>query len=119
MECAMHKKQSTPTSNVGIDIRHRHTGETILVETEDGVFELTVTDASQGMVRVSGTDPRLHTLPQGCLTHSINPARPKDRQAFWIGPGLRMIFAFRNAVLESGCVMSATIRGPGWHYDVF
>ena len=111
--------QSAIDPNRGVDIRQRKVGETILVETDNGIYELSVVDPVRRLVQVTGTDPRLHTPTIGCLDYSISALNRLDKREAWIGPARRMILVFRNATLVTGAVSAATIRGDGWRFDVF
>lgn len=105
--------------NCGIDIRQRAIGEIILVETDNGIYELVVVAPSQCLVKVTGTDPRLHQPAVGRFLNSTSVLYPYKVCPAWIGLGCRMLIAFRNANFESGVILSASIRGNGWHFDVF
>jgi hypothetical protein len=105
--------------NLGIDLRKRNVGEAILIETDSGIYELVLVQPQQCLVQVTGTDPRLHTPTIGRLAYSVDALNPADRRDGWIGPAHRLLIVFRNANFESGVVLSASIRGQDWHYDVF
>jgi len=106
-------------SKQGIDIRQRHVGDTILIETDNGIYELVIVDPTRQYVEVSGTDPRLHTATVGLLDHSFSALDRDDKRQAWIGPARRLVIVFRNAVFETGVVLSASVRGKEWHLDVF
>lgn len=103
----------------GIDIRERAVGDTILIETDVGVLELVVVQPDAALVRVSGTDYRLHKPTIGRITFSESVVEPPDKRDGWIGPLRRVHIAFLNAIFISGVALSATVRGGRWYYDVF
>jgi hypothetical protein len=103
----------------GIDIRRQAPGTTIIVETDTGLYELRVVNPVEGVVQVSGTDPRLHQPVLGRFLRSVCASDPQAVLDGHIGRTMRMVIAFRNAEFESGIVVSATVRGEGWSYDVF
>ena len=96
----------------GIDIQRLAPGTSILLETDTRLFELKVMNPSLGLVEISSTDPALHQATIGQLLSS-------GTKNWWIGKGLAMRIRFRNGIYTSGPVASATVRGKGWHYDVF
>jgi hypothetical protein len=108
-----------PSQHLGIDVRQRQAGEVILVETDNSIYELTVMVPRQCLVQVTGTDPRLRQPTVGRLLNSTAVLHPHDVRDAWIGPARRMLIAFRNVNFESGVIVSASIRGNGWHFDVF
>jgi hypothetical protein len=106
-------------SQPGIDIRRQKPGTQILIETDTGLYELIVVRPEESVVRVSGTDPRLHQPVVGRFHRSVYALDPKAALDGWVGKTMKMVIAFRNAPFESGVVLSASVRGTGWHYDVF
>ena len=88
-----------------------------MVETEDEhLFEIKVTVPAKGVMEVSGTEPRLRKPVLGVLTHSF---AGKMQINHWIGMLLKMSLVFRNGSYESAPVVHATVKGPGWKYDLF
>jgi hypothetical protein len=100
----------------GIDVRRLPPGTGILLETDTRLYEFKVINPSLGLVEISSTDPALHQATVGQLLFSTGSNGGQD---WWIGKGLAMRIRFRNGVYASGPVASATVRGKGWHYDVF
>ena len=102
-----------------IDISRLPVGMTVIVETTQGVMELVVLNPTQGLVRVSGTDPKIRE-PVNCqMTQSCYDLQGLITLPKWIGKDLRMQLTFKNATLNCSVTVSATVRGKGWHYDVF
>ena len=108
------KEQLTP--DIGIDVRRLAPGVSILLETDSRLYEFKVINPSLGLVEISSTDPALHQATVGQLLSSTGPNGGQD---WWIGKELAMRIRFRNGIYTSGPVASATVRGKGWHYDVF
>jgi phenolic acid decarboxylase len=103
----------------GIDISRLAPGTTVIVETTQGIIELVVLNPTVGLVRVSGTDPKIKE-PVNCqMTQSCYDLKGLITLPKWIGKDLRMQLTFRNANLHCSTTVSATVRGKGWHYDVF
>jgi hypothetical protein len=103
----------------GIDIARQPVGITIIVETTQGIIEMEVLNPTRGIVRVVGTDPKIQNpvvcqMTQSCYDMQSTISLPK-----WIGKDLRMQLTFNNANLHCSMTVSATVRGKGWHYDVF
>ena len=106
----------TPTVESGIDMRRLAPGNSILLETDTRLYELTVVNPTLSLVEISSTDPALHQATVGQLLSSVGPSGGRD---WWIGKGLAMRIRFRNGIYTSGPVASARVVGRGWHYDVF
>lgn len=111
--------QPTLDPGVGIDIRQRQRGETILIEAEDGIYEFMVVDPDMQYVQITGSDRRLHRPTIGLLAYSYSALDPNDRRNAWIGPARRLHLVFANASHETGVILSASVRGNNWHLDVF
>lgn len=108
---------SSPTGEIGINVTKQRVGTTIMVETDDNhIFEMVVRKPEQGVVEVSGTEPRLKYPTLGVLTHSFNEGTRIDH---WIGQYLKMMFVFRNGNYESKLVTHASLKGEGWQFEVF
>jgi hypothetical protein len=103
----------------GIDITRQPIGTTILVETDTGLHELIVVNPQQATVQITGSDPRFHKPILGRLLQSVSALEPLVKLNHWIGRAMKMVIAFRGEPYTSGIVLSATVKGPGWHYDVF
>jgi phenolic acid decarboxylase len=102
-----------------IDISRLPVGATIIVETTQGIIEMVVLNPTAGLVRVSGTDPKIRE-PVNCqMTQSFYDLEGKVRLPKWIGKEMRMQLTFKNASLNCSATVSAVVRGKGWHYDVF
>lgn len=106
-------------SQPGIDIRKQAPNSTILLETDAGVLELRVVRPADGLIEVSSADRRLRQPVVGRLLHSVYALDDTVMLDRWIGKTMKMVIAFSNATFVSGVVLSATVRGQGWHYDVF
>jgi len=105
------------TDETGIDITKQKIGTIIMVETGDGrLFEMIVRKPEEGMVEVSGTEPRLRYPTLGVLTHSFNE---KTRIDYWIGQYLKMMLVFKNGNYVSELVTHISLRGEGWQFEVF
>lgn len=103
----------------GVNITRLLPGTKVLVETTQNVFEFEITHPSMNLVRVRGSDPRLRPGITGQLIHSAYDIEATIILPDWIGKGLRMHIAFKNATYVSTPILSARIDGLGWHYDVF
>ena len=102
-----------------IDITRLPVGSNIIVETTQGIIEIVVLNPTVGLIRVSGTDPKIKE-PVNCqLTQSCYDLDGKIKLPKWIGKDLRMQLTFKNASLHCSSTVSATVLGKGWHYDVF
>lgn len=105
------------TDELGIDITKQKIGTIIMVETEDNhLFEMEVTVPEKGVVRVSGTEPRLKYPVLGVLVHSSSG---KTQINYWIGKLLEMSLIFKNGNYESKPVIHVSAKGDGWQYDLF
>ena len=105
------------TGEIGIDITKQKVGTIIMVETEDNhLFEMEVTVPEKGVVKVSGTEPRLKFSALGVLAHSSSG---KTQINYWIGKLLEMSLIFRNGNYESKPVIHVSVKGVGWQYEVF
>lgn len=103
----------------GIDIARLPVGTQILVETTQGIIEIEVLTPATGLVRVSGTDPKIKE-PKVCqLVQSDYDLQGIIFLPKWIGKDLRMKLSFANATFHCSATISAQVRGDGWHYDVF
>ena len=90
---------------------------TIMVETEDNhLFEMEITVPEKGVVKVSGTEPRLKYPVLGVLVYSSSG---KTQINHWIGKLLGMFLIFKNGNYESKPVIHVTVKGNGWQFDVF
>lgn len=109
------------TGELGIDITQQLPGTVIFVETEDDMlFEMKVVVPREGIVEVSGTEPRLKQPTLGILSHSFSGDK-KTQINYWVGMLLCMSLLFKNGSYESKPVVSASIHGPdeAWKFDVF
>lgn len=105
------------TDELGIDITKLKIGTTIMVETEDDhLFEMEVIVPEKGVVKVSGTEPRLKYPVLGVL---VDSSSGKTRISYWIGKLLGMFLIFKNGNYKSKPVIHVTVKGDGWQYDVF
>lgn len=108
---------SVTTDELGIDITKLKIGMTIMVETEDNhLFEMEITVPEKGVVKVSGTEPRLKYPVLGVLVYSSSG---KMQINHWIGKLLGMFLIFKNGNYESKPVIHVTVKGNGWQFDVF
>lgn len=109
----------SPTHDLqNIDLRKLKVGDTILIETEQHVWELGVIDPEELIVSVVGTDPRFrHRRPvQGYFLGSSTT----DKSGTLLGSivkGWAFEVRFADADLVSNPVVSARVSGKGWHYD--
>lgn len=92
-------------------------GTTVLVETEDHIWELEVIEPESLLVTLVGTDHRFrHRRPvQGYFVGSS--IGPKGTILGVIVKGWVFEVRFADADLISGFVKSARVSGDGWHYD--
>jgi hypothetical protein len=104
----------------GIDISLQRPGAIVQVVTNPHVYELSIISPQKGLVRVTGNDTRLGRAPLiGEFQRSIyglDEAVFLDR---WVGRAMRMMIRFKNGVLTSSVVTSASVAGNDWHYRVF
>ena len=105
----------------GIDITKQKVDTIIMVETEDNhLFELKVVVPNKGVVEISGTESRLKLPVLGILTHSFaDKTQIKTQINHFIGMLLKMALVFKNGNYESAPVIHASVKGPGYRYDVF
>lgn len=103
----------------GIDLRRLKPGTTIFLETNLCLYELKVLDPDHCLIEISGTDEGLKQPIIGQFVASIYPVDSKIRLDGWIGRNLVMEIRFRNGIHLSGPIISASVKGVGWNYDVF
>ncbi len=120
----MQKPQTLEAPQPGIDVSKRRTDETIFVETigRQGthLYEITILDPSQGVVEVNSTWPALHHRPRGQYVHGLHVQNDHQHYPYlWIAKGMRLVFRFANGFHITGTVMSGSVSGEGWKYDVF
>ena len=101
---------------VEIDVARLKVGNTLLLETEKAVYEMVVLRPELGLLEIESTDPILRLRTVGQLLGSPSPDAFHSNQ---IVKGLAMSLRFRNGNYLSAPVLSARVRGPAWHYDVF
>ncbi len=82
------------------------------------VIELVILKPADGVVRVCGTDKSLRTPTIGRLHHSVNPVT-SEQTPHSVVQGSILVIGLKNSTFTSDPVTSATVRGKGWHYDVF
>ena len=80
-------------------------GTRVLLEAKDGCYELLVTKPAGSIVQI--TVPRL------------GPANACGQMLDDIQQGEKFTVRFKNGTRVSGPVLSATVYGDGWHYDIF
>lgn len=103
----------------GIDITKQKEGTKIIVETNNHLFEIKVLSPKEGLIEVSSTSPELKRPTIGQYMRGVyvlDSAVTIDR---WIGRTMQMYLRFRNGFFLSGPVVSATISGEGWKYEIF
>lgn len=108
-------------TELGIDITRQPAGTVVLVETEDDILlELEVVVPAKGIVKVSGTEPRLKIPVLGILSHAFSGDK-KTQIDHWIGMLLCISLSFKNGSYDTKPVVHASMRGPNnaWRYDVF
>jgi hypothetical protein len=103
----------------GIDLRLLKPGTTIFLETNLCLYELKVLNPDNCLIEISGTDEGLKQPTIGQFVASIYPVDPTVRLEGWIGRNLVMEIRFRNGNYLSGPIISASLKGCGWGYDVF
>lgn len=101
----------------GISIPHLLAGDKVLVETTISVFELVV--VAYEHVEMSGTDYRFKRPVIGRFAQSVYDVEGTMKFPGWIGKNLRMDVEFQNATFRSTPVVSASVQGKGYRYDVF
>jgi len=80
-------------------------GTRVLIEAKDGCYELLVTKPAGSIVKI--TVPRLR------------PTNVCGQMLDDIERGQKFAVRFKNGTRVSGPVISATVYGDGWHYDIF
>ena len=103
----------------GIDLGSLKPGTIVLLETNLCLYELKVLNPYACLVEVSSTDEGLKHSTIGQFMASIYPADPAIRLKGWIGQNLVMEIRFSNGNYLSGPIISTSLKGEGWHYDVF
>jgi hypothetical protein len=103
----------------GIDISQQPKGSKIIVETDGHLFEITVLSPVNRLVEVSGTEPVLREPTVGQYLRGVYVLDASVGFDNWIGRTMQMTIKFRNGIFLSGPVVTASIAGPGWNYEVF
>jgi hypothetical protein len=103
----------------GIDLTRQKKGTTIMVETDNHLFEITVLNPASGLVEVSSTLPLLRESTVGQYLRGVYAFDANVGLDAWIGRTLQMFIRFRNGNFMSGPAVAASVIGPGWTYDVF
>jgi len=103
----------------GIDLHQMKPGTIAFLETNLCLYELKVLNPINCIVEISGTDEALKQIVVGQFIASIYPIDPTIRLEGWIGRNLAMEIRFRNGKYVSGPIISASLKGIGWSYDVF
>lgn len=116
---SINEQRAKLRSEPGIDLAKLTAGTKVYVETDTDVYEITVTLQKEAIVEIWGTDKRMRQPLFGRFLHSVNGRNRQVCLDRWIGKGLRMVIAFRYESFESGMVVSASVEGPNWHYEVF
>lgn len=111
-------------SRPGINITKQPEGAVILVETSGAVYELTVLDPTDGLIRIASTERTFHRPKSGILRESVYEPDSGVVIPRWIGPAMRMRIGLKDCMFNSSAVMSAQISGRSedgrkWYYDVF
>jgi len=122
----MHKQLPTPEEALaalkkqpGIDITKQQAGHRILVETDNSLFDIEVLNPAAKLIKVYGTTPALRGTVIGQYVKGVYVLDGKVSIDNWIGRTMRMLLHFRNGDFLSGPVITATVSGPGWKYDIF
>lgn len=102
----------------GIDLRLLKLGTIVFLETNLCLYELKVLD-SDCLIEISSTDDALKQPTIGRFVASIYPIDPAVRLEEWIGQNLVMEIRFRNGNYLSGPIISASLKGSDWNYEVF
>lgn len=107
-------------SQPGIDISRQPKGTIIRAETTQNVYELVVLIPEKRLVQISGNDSRLNGIPMvGVFEQSIYGSDKRVTIPSWIGRSMKMLIQFKNGLMTSNVVTSASVSGANWHYDVF
>lgn len=89
-----------------IDIRRLAQGTTLLLEGNCDIYELIVKDPDLGLIEITSNNPVLRHPVIGQLMNTIQ----------WGG---HLVVRFHNGHFYSAPISSASVRGPGWSYEVF
>jgi len=92
--------------SASIQIANLEKGVIIFVETEDAIYEFTVSIPDQCIVEVNTNDDRFEDKQLVCINTPIS----------W-GNCIRMVVD--ETTLFSRRVNGATVKGDGWNFDVF
>ncbi len=103
----------------GIDISKQRPGTKIIVETDNLIFELKVVDPSRGLLEVTSNSPLLRRPTIGQYLRGVYVLDASVGIDHWIGRTMQMFLRFRNGYSLTGPVITASLSGPGWTYDVF
>jgi hypothetical protein len=106
-------------SQPGINITRLAAGNVVLVETEGAIYELTVLNPVEGVVRMSATDPHLKNKRVGKFLQSTFVHDRRVSIPRWIGKAMKMELRFPDMTFQATSAVSASVYGDGWHYDVF
>jgi hypothetical protein len=106
-------------SQPGIDLTKQKKGTRIIVETDSLLFEIVVLDPARCLIEVASTTPLLREPTIGQYLRGVYVLDASVGIDHWIGRTMQMFLHFRNGDFLTGPVVTASIAGPGWTYDVF
>lgn len=106
-------------SKPGVSVARQKVDYSILVETTQNIYELKVHTPANGLVYLSGGDPRFHEPALGQFLGSIYDTEGKLFLEDWIAKSLRMQIRFKNGVFVCPPALSCRVQGAGWSYEVF
>ena len=108
-------------SQPGIDLTKQKKGTSIIVETDSLLFEIVVLDPGQSVDRSREYGRR--SCGSRRLASTFGASTSLDASVGidnWIGRTMQMFHHFRNGDFSlTGPVVTASIAGPGWNYEVF
>lgn len=107
-----------------IDITRLQVDTRIIVETPNCIWDFTVVDPENALVKVYGTDPSVKDNKPVCgrLLQTYDPAEgvsPDERSSLKHSLAKAWIFQvqFSNLVLIGGPIESARVEGDGWSFE--
>jgi hypothetical protein len=99
-----------------VNLSRLKVGDAIYAETDLAVYEFILVDPALRLVRVTSTDDRLKQSQQAEFLRSV---RGGQAVVGLIVPAGKMQFQVSSTLYQSGPVVHVTVRGNGYHYDVF
>jgi hypothetical protein len=105
-----------------VDLSRQKIGTKFLVETEAGVWELTLRDPEELLVHVSSTDKNFKHAKQPILGQFVQSNCTKSKVVTFengkLVKGWTFAIRFADATLVSRPTRAILIEGDGWKYEL-